>query len=119
MPVVSRCLLYFCLAVLAENGFCAGSVQNSTPLPANTLANAIQVDAANGKYSATLDGKPIARQAAFMEPAADVNRLCFRTGDVYTEPTRNVSRDLGGRDFPNADTPVPAAVYNIDDVSVD
>jgi len=79
----------------------------------------IQVDAANGKYNATLDGKPIARQASFLEPAADVNRLCFRTGDPYAEPTRNISRDLGGRDLPSADTPVSAAVYNIDDVSID
>jgi len=47
MPVVSRCLLYLCLAVLAENGYCAG-----TPLPANTLANAIQVDAAGNLYLA-------------------------------------------------------------------
>ncbi len=39
---------------------------------------AIKVDAANGRYDATLDGKPIARQASFMEPASDVNRLCFR-----------------------------------------
>jgi hypothetical protein len=90
------------------------------PYQAHTWYNlAITVDAAKGKYSATLDGKPIARQAAFMEPAADVNRLCFRTGDAFAEPTRNVSRDLGGRDLPNADTPVPAAVYNIDDVAVD
>jgi Sialidase-like, CBM domain len=78
----------------------------------------IQVDAAKGKYSATLDGNPIAREAAFMESASDVNRLCFRTGDPYTEPTRQTSRDIGGRDVPNAGEPAPAAVYNIDDVSV-
>ena len=89
------------------------------PYQAHTWYNlAIEVDAAKGKYHATLDGKPIARHAAFMEPASEVNRLCFRTGDVYTQPTRNVSRDLGGRDFPHADVPVPAAIYNIDDVSV-
>ena len=54
-----------------------------------------------------------------MEPATDVNRLCFRTGDLYAEPTRQTSRDLGGRDLPDADESVPVAVYNIDDVSVD
>ena len=80
---------------------------------------AIKVDAANGRYDATLDGKPIARQASFMEPASDVNRLCFRTGDRYTEPTRKTSRDIDGRDVPNAGEPVPAAVYNIASVSVD
>ena len=78
----------------------------------------ITVDAENGKYNATLDGKPVARQASFTEPASDVNRLCFRTGETYIEPTRKTSRDIGGRDVPNADEPVPAAVYNIADVSV-
>ena len=51
MPVVSRCLLYLCLVVLAENGFCADS-GNSTSLPVNTLANAVQVDAAGNLYLA-------------------------------------------------------------------
>jgi Sialidase-like, CBM domain len=89
------------------------------PYIANTWYNlAIQVDAANGTYSATLDGKPIARAAAFMEPTSDVNRLCFRTGDPYPEPTRKTSRDLSGRDVPNAGEPAPPAAYNIDDVSV-
>ena len=90
------------------------------PYQPNTWYNlAIKVDAAKGKYNATLDGRPIARQASFMEPASDVNRLCFRTGDLYTQPTRQTSRDLGGRDLPSADAPVPSAVYNIDDVTVD
>ena len=78
----------------------------------------ITVNAADGKYDASLDGNSIVRQAAFMEPASNVNRLCFRTGDVYTEPTRKVSRDFGGRDVENAGEPVPLAAYNIDDVSV-
>jgi Sialidase-like, CBM domain len=90
------------------------------PYKAHTWYNLeIKVEATTGKYDATLNGKPIARQGSFMEPASDVNRLCFRTGDPYTEPTRNTSRDIGGRDVPDAGEPVPACVYNIDDVSVD
>jgi hypothetical protein len=86
----------------------------------NTWHNlVIQVDAAKGKYSATLDGRSIAREAAFMESAPDVNRLCFRTGDPYTEPTRKTSRDIGGRDVPNAGEAAAAAAYNVDDVLVD
>jgi hypothetical protein len=89
------------------------------PYKSNTWYSlTIKVDAANGTYDAVLDGKSIAHQASFMEPASDVNRLCFRTGDLFTEPTRNTSRDIGGRDVINAGEPVPAAVYNIDDVSV-
>jgi hypothetical protein len=34
-------------------------------------------------------------------------------------PEYDFSRDLGCRDLPNADTPVLAAIYYIDDVSVD
>lgn len=82
-------------------------------------ALALEVDASTGTYSGTLDGKSIAHAASFLEPATDVNRLCFRTGDVYDQPTRETSRDLGGRDLPNADVPVPAAIYNIREVRVD
>ena len=97
-----------------------GQSVDGGPYQANTWYTlAIKVNAAAGKYDATLDGKPIAQQASFMEPATDVNRLCFRTGDLYAEPTRQTSRDLGGRDLPDADESVPVAVYNIDDVSVD
>jgi hypothetical protein len=89
------------------------------PYKANTWYDlGIKVDAVNGKYDATLDGKTIAHQASFMEPASDVNRLCFRTGDLFDQPTRETNRDIGGRDLINADEPVPAAVYSIDDVSV-
>jgi len=89
------------------------------PYKANTWYNlTIKVLAANEKYDATLNGKLIARRASFMEPASDVNRLCFRTGDLFTEPTREISRDIGGRDVVNAGGAVPAAVYNINDVSV-
>ena len=52
MRDVSGALSPFCLLVLAASGFCAGSVQSSTPLPANTLANAVQVDAAGNLYLA-------------------------------------------------------------------
>ena len=89
------------------------------PYKANTWYNlAIKVDAATGKYDATLNGKSIAHDASFMEPASDVNRLVFRTGDPYTEPTRKTSSEIGVRDVVNAGEPVAAVVYNIDDVSV-
>ena len=47
-----------------------------------------------------------------------MNRLCFRTGDLFTEPTRGTSRDIGGRDAVGVGESVPAAVYNVDDVSI-
>jgi hypothetical protein len=78
----------------------------------------ISVNASGGRFDADLGGKPIARGASFMEPADTVNRLCFRTGDLFEEPTRRTSRDYGGRDVPNAGEPAPDAVFNVDDVSV-
>jgi hypothetical protein len=88
------------------------------PYKANTWYKlGIKVDVAGGKYDATLDGKPIARNASLMEPASDVNRLVFRTGDLYTEPTRK-TEGTSLRDLPNAGEPVAAATYNIDDVTV-
>jgi hypothetical protein len=78
----------------------------------------IKVDGATGKFDATLNGKTIARQASFMEPASDVNRLVFRTGDPYTLPTRQTSDLIGQRDVPNSGEFVATAGYNIDDVSI-
>jgi len=89
------------------------------PYKANTWYSlTIKVFGAKGNYDASLNGKLIAHHASFMETTSDVNRLCFRTGDLFTAPTRETSRDIGGRDVVNAGESVPAAVYNVDDVLV-
>jgi hypothetical protein len=59
-----------------------------------------------------VDGRtPLDRALIFTEPAATVERLSFRSG-------RFRDRGYGGRDLPGADTKVPAAVFLIDDVTI-
>src|SRR5205814_42313 len=86
--------------------------------PNTWYAIEINVRAGEQKYDVSVDGRKVVASADFMEPAATVDRLCFRTGDVYLEPTRETSRDIGGRDVAGAGEPVAPATYNIDDVMV-
>ena len=79
---------------------------------------AIAVNAADGKYDLSVNGKAAASGASFAEPAASVNRIAFRTGAFRTEPTRKTSRDIDGRDVVNPGEPVALATYNIDDVNI-
>ena len=77
----------------------------------------IAVNATSGKYDVSVNGKQVAQQADFAEPASTVERLSFRTGIYRTELKRESDRYAIG-DLPNADEPEPLAVFNIDDVSV-
>ena len=77
----------------------------------------IAVNATSGKYDVSVNGKQVIKQADFAEPATTVERLSFRTGVYRTELNRQSDRYAGG-DLPNADDAVPAAVFNIDDVTV-
>jgi hypothetical protein len=96
-----------------------GKETDAGPYKANRWCRiAIDVDAAKGTFDASLDGRPVARQAAFAEPASNVKRLSFRTAEYPADQSRKVSRDIGGRDLPGAGEPVRAALYNIDDVTI-
>jgi hypothetical protein len=77
----------------------------------------IAVNAATGKYDVSLNGRQIARQVDFAEPAATVERISFRTGEYRTDPNRTTDR-YSGSDVVNPDDQIPAAIYNIDDVLV-
>jgi hypothetical protein len=60
-----------------------------------------------------IDGaSPLPRPAFFTDPVTSVERLSFRTGE-YRE------RGYGGRDLPGADVRAPAAVFLVDDVSIE
>jgi len=103
--------------LFAEGGKLKAGEQDIASYKANTwYAVAIDVDAANGKFSVSLDGKPVLQQAAFAEPAATVERLTLRTGAFRTEPTRETHYNKVP-DQPNADEPARAAAFFIDDVS--
>lgn len=60
-----------------------------------------------------VDGvSPLPRPAYFTDPVASVERLSFRTGEYR-------DRGYGGRDLPGADVRAPAAVFLIDDVTIE
>jgi hypothetical protein len=77
----------------------------------------IAVHAGDRNYTLLLNGKPVVSRAAFAEAAGSVERICFRTGEYRTTPTRQTDRYAGG-DLPDPDNPVKAAVYNIDDLTI-
>jgi hypothetical protein len=85
--------------------------------PASWHKIEIAADGNSGKYDLVIDGKPVARRAAFAEPASTLERLSFRTGEFRTKPDRGTDRYAGG-DLPNPGEPGPNAVYNIDDVMI-
>jgi hypothetical protein len=55
--------------------------------------------------------------AEFPDPTAPLERISLRTGEFRTSPTLRDPKSPG-EDFPNADQPVPEAIFCIDDVSV-
>jgi hypothetical protein len=60
-----------------------------------------------------VDGaSPLPRPAFFTDPVVSVERLSFRTGE-YRE------RGYGGRDLPGADVRADAAVFLVDDVTIE
>ena len=77
----------------------------------------IAADTVTSKYDLSIDGKPVAQQSAFAEPATTLERLSFRTGAFRTTPTRQSDR-YAGTDLSNPDNPVPLSVYNIDAVGI-
>ena len=57
--------------------------------------------------------------AALAEAALSVERVSFRTGAFRTRPTRRTESEVPTPDLKDADEPVPAAVFHIDDVSAE
>ncbi len=101
--------------VRAANG---SSRVDAGPYQAGTWYSVeIAINAGEGKYSVSLNGKPVVASAVFAEPSASVERLLFRTGEFRTEPTRQTDR-YAGADLPGADEPVPPSIYYVDDVVI-
>jgi hypothetical protein len=72
----------------------------------------IDADAASGRFTITLDGKPVLREAALAQSAARLNRLVFRTG--HRSLVRHPAKTSVTNDIPTA-----PAVYLIGQVRVD
>jgi hypothetical protein len=78
---------------------------------------ALRFDQAKGIFDVSVDGQTLLAGAEFPDPTAPLERISFRTGEFRTSPTLRDPKSPG-EDFPNADQPVPEAVFCIDDVSV-
>ena len=78
---------------------------------------ALRFDQVKGIFDVTLDGQMLLAGAEFPDPTAPLERISFRTGEFRTSPTLRDPKSPG-EDFPNADQPVPEAIFCIDDVSV-
>jgi hypothetical protein len=71
----------------------------------------IQADCTTGKYSVAVNGRQVAKDAAFAEASSIVYALSFRTGKSHGRPRGRTDRDLK-----NVEHPVEKVVYCIDDV---
>jgi len=75
----------------------------------------IHLDCTSGRYSLTINGRELLKDAWFSEPSSMVYALSFRTG-LRTDKHRNrVSRE----NLPNTEEPTPAVIYCIDNVATD
>jgi len=71
----------------------------------------IQADCATGKYSVSVNGTEVVKNAAFAEASPIVYAISFRTGKAHARPRGRAKRDLK-----NVEHPVEKVVYCIDDV---
>ena len=78
---------------------------------------ALRFDQVKGIFDVTLDGQTLLAGAEFPDPTAPLERISFRTGEFRTSPTIRDPKSPGA-DFPGADTPVPEALFYLDDLSV-
>ncbi|MGH9667583.1 MAG: hypothetical protein ACRD9L_24445, partial [Bryobacteraceae bacterium] len=76
----------------------------------------LTADAGSGKYSVSIDGKPVLRDAAFAESVLSLARISFRTGPYRGSPARNVDPEKILTDLPGVDDPARPAIYYLDDV---
>jgi hypothetical protein len=77
----------------------------------------LRADVRLGRFDVSLNGREVLKGAEFLDPVESLERISFRTGPYRTAP---ILRDpkSPGTDVPNADAPVPPAVYCLDDVEI-
>ena len=71
----------------------------------------INADCATGKYTVSMNGREVLKDAAFAEPSSIVYALSFRTGKYRNKPGERARRDI-----PNTEEPLQKVTYRIDDV---
>jgi hypothetical protein len=72
-----------------------------------------------GSFSLVVNGQTLLADAALAEAVLSVERVSFRTGAFRMRPTRRTESEVSEPDLEDADEPVPAAVFHIDEVSVE
>jgi hypothetical protein len=101
--------------IKAQDG--AKTVELQAYEPEKWYAIEIRVDATpHGHYSVAVDGRTLLENAQLAEAVKSVERLSFRTGPYRDQPTRQTVNETPHAPLPGADDPVPAAVYNFQDV---
>jgi hypothetical protein len=71
----------------------------------------INADCTTGKYTVSVNGREVHKDAAFAEPSSIVYALSFRTGKYRNKPGERARRDI-----PNTEEPLQKVTYRIDDV---
>ena len=73
----------------------------------------IHADCASGRYTLTVNGRQVLKDAAFAESASELYAISLRTGKFRGRPNLDKRHDI-----PNTEEPAPAVVYKIDNVAV-
>ena len=98
--------------IKANNG--SSSVEVASYRAGTWYTIELRVDITARKYDLYIDDDKVLTGAGFAESVGSVERIEFRTGQYrLDEDTPGHSE---GNDYPNADQPVPLAVFDIDDV---
>jgi len=78
----------------------------------------IDIDATlQGKYDLYVNDQKVVEQAALAESVKSVERLSLRTGPYRDIPHRDTPNEEPGPPLPEADVPLPSAVFYVDEVS--
>ena len=72
--------------------------------------------AAAGRYSVSVNDRPLVKEAPLAESVDMIHRLSFRTGEY--RQIGAARSDKEGDDLKGADAPTPPATYWIDDVAI-
>jgi len=75
----------------------------------------LTADVKKGKYSVSVNGRKVVKNAWFAEKATELQQVSFRTGEYRK---LGIGRDENADDMPNAGDPVPEAVYYINNVLI-
>ncbi len=77
----------------------------------------VKVNVETDLFDVLVNGKPVLKNAEFLDPVGSLERISFRTGSYRIEPVLRTPKSPG-KDVAEPDEPVPPASFFIDDVEV-